>query len=574
MNSDIDQVLERVNILDVISQYVKLRKTGKNFIGLCPFHQEKTPSFTVSVEKQIYYCFGCHEGGNAINFLAKYEHSTFFEALENLASQVGIELSRRGGTPRKPILDALTRLSEYYQETLSRSRSALKYLNDREIDSETIAQFKLGFSERRTYGKDFAKRLGAPLDILFSAGIMKLRDSGEMYDIFRGRIVIPIPNVNGRVIGFGGRAIEKGVLPKYINSPESAVFAKRSVVYGLDRAKHDVAKQDHALVVEGYFDLISLHKAGIVNAVASLGTAITEEQISRLRNFTENITLVLDGDEAGIKSALRLISLFGGMDVNGNMVILPDNHDPDSFIREQGTKAFAALVEERKPLLDRLVEASAKQRDLKTLEGRLHLIMSILPHIENINDSLRRRLYVQRLSELTGVEEGLFWDRLSEKSKSPKDDSSGGRDTESIVEKSLIGILLNNPEFIEDLAEKGVENQVKDVHLRKLLSLIFDHYHKNGDLNLNVFLSSLEDPELRKKAMSAVMNGTEHDRQETAKLISDYVYHTEKVLMREEAKDITQRLLEAERKGDEKSLRELLERKKRVATAMKYKSAK
>jgi DNA primase len=574
MSSDLDQVLERVNILDVVSQYVKLRKAGRNFVGLCPFHQEKTPSFTVSVEKQIYYCFGCHEGGNVVNFLAKYERLSFFEALENLATQVGVELNRRSNAPRKSISDALMRLAEHYQRNLTRSRLAQKYLHDRGIDSETIGRFKLGFSDRQAPGKDFAKHLGVPLDLLITAGIMKLRENGEMYDIFRGRVTVPICDLNGKVVGFGARSIDQGGLPKYINSPESPVFSKRSILYGLDLAKREAVAKDHVIVVEGYFDLISLHRVGIVNAVASLGTAITEDQISRLRNFTENITLVLDGDEAGIKSALRLIPLFGGMNVNGTMIILPNQHDPDSFLRAQGREAFDGLLKERKPLLDCLVEAKAKEHNLKTIEGKLSLVESVLPHIGNIDDSLRKRLYVQRLSELTGVEESLFWDHISENRKETTDKDTIERDSESMAEKSLVGVLLNQPEFIREVVGKGIETQIKDLQLRKVLSVIFELYRQNGDVNLNLFLSNVEDSELRTKALSAVMTGAEHGDGETAKFVSDYLDHTEAVLMREEAKSITQRLQEAERKGDESALRALLERKKQVATAMKYKSAK
>ena len=349
MSSVLDEVLGRVDILDIVSQYVKLRKGGRNFIGLCPFHKEKTPSFTVSPEKQICYCFGCHEGGNAVAFLARYERSTFQEALENLANQLGIKSYGKAGARRTPVFDALSKLAGYYQENLKRSTPAQRYLADRRIDKQLIEDFGLGFSERKAFAKDFSKRLGIPLDMLFTSGILKMRDGGDVYDIFRGRVVIPIRDANGKVIGFGGRALEKDALPKYINSPESPVFSKRSVLYGLDRAKREIADKDEAIIVEGYFDLIALHGAGIRNSVATLGTSVTEEQVSRLRNRTENITLVMDGDEAGVKSALRLVTVFGEMGINGNMVILPDGHDPDSLIRKEGAAGFSLAMETRNP---------------------------------------------------------------------------------------------------------------------------------------------------------------------------------------------------------------------------------
>jgi DNA primase len=572
MNSSLEQVLERINILDVVSQYVKLRKAGRNFVGLCPFHQEKTPSFTVSVEKQIYYCFGCHEGGNAVNFISKYEKTTFFEALEGLASQVGVEISKKGESRRKPIFDALTKLSEHYQDNLRRSSAAIKYLSDRGIDSKTIGHFGLGYAERRIYERDFAKRLGAPIDMLLSSGILKMKDGGDIYDIFRGRIVIPICDANGKVVGFGGRGMEKDVIPKYINSPESSVFSKRSILYGLDKAKREIAAQDHAIVVEGYFDLISLHQSGITNVIATLGTAITAEQISRLRNFSANITLMLDGDDAGIKSALRLISLFAEMDINGNMVILPDNHDPDSFVRKMGAEAFIDIVKYKKPLLDCFFEISSKQHNVKTLEGKLAFIKSIVPYLEGIKDSVKHQLYVHRLSELTGVDENLFLKRLQE--RIIEDKEQNGRNSESIIEKIVIGVVLNKPEFIQNLLEKGVQNRIKDVGFRKLLSKLFEYYEKNGTLDLKLFLNVLEEPELREKALKAAMDVTEHSEPEMERLFTDYLYHTDSIQIREEASRITERLAEAERIGDEKALLELLERKRQIATAMKYKSAK
>lgn len=573
MSSVLDEVLGRVNILDVVSQYVKLRKAGRNFVGLCPFHKEKTPSFSVSVEKQIFYCFGCHEGGNAVAFLAKYERSTFQEALEGLATQLGIETRKRMGPRQTPVFDALSRLAAYYQENLKRSGQALKYLADRGIGKQVIDEFRLGYSERTNHRADFAKRLGVPLDMLFSSGILKMREGGgETYDIFRGRVVIPIFDANGKVVGFGGRALMKDAVPKYINSPESSVFSKRSLLYGLDKAKREIAEKDEAIIVEGYFDLIALHAAGVRNSVATLGTSVTEEQISRLRNHTENITLMLDGDEAGVKSALRLIGLFAEMGVNGSMVVLPDGHDPDSLLRKEGLPGFLRATEDKRPLLDYFFEFHRKKHGLRTLEGRLGFIRTVVPHLEGIRDSVRRRLYVQRLSELTGVEEYRFWDTLREKGKEDAAEKEEG--SRSVIEKKVVGILLSRPQSAEYFREKEVERLIKDKDLRELTSRIIGYVEDHGSLDLRLFLDVLERPELREMAASAAMELTECDEQEMDRVLADYLYHAENRLIQEEAKGITERLIEAEKQGDEKTLKELLEKKMQVVTAMKFKSAK
>jgi DNA primase len=572
MNSALDEVLGRVNILDIVSQHVKLRKAGRNFLGLCPFHKEKTPSFTVSTEKQIYYCFGCHEGGNVVNFLAKYERSTFYEALEGLASQLGIETHRGPGTSRKPVFDALSRLADYYHENLLRSDFALKYLDSRQIDRRAVDDFRLGYSERSTYGKDFAKRIGAPLDVLISAGILKARDGGETYDIFRGRVIIPIFDVNSKVVGFGGRAMGKEVQPKYINSPESPVFLKRSVLYGLNRARREITDRNEAIIVEGYFDLISLHRAGIGNAVATLGTSVTEEQVSRLRNCTENITLMLDGDEAGIKSALRLITLFGEMGINGNMVVLPDGHDPDSFVRIKGTVGFNAVMDEKKPLLDYFFESSVKKHGLKTLDGKIRFIGSVLPYIEDMKDPVRRRLYTKRLSDLTGVEEELFLEKM--KVARLHNVTAGENEPRSVIDEKVVGIAISRPEFMEFLKGKGVEDYIKDNDLRELFARALDYYNANSSLDLKVFVNVLDRAELREKAVSTAMDVAECELQEMERILVDYLSHMENSLIREKAKGITERLAEAEKRGDMEALQELLEKKRQVVAAMKCKSAK
>jgi DNA primase len=572
MSSVLDEVLERINILDIVSQYVKLRKTGRNFVGLCPFHKEKTPSFSVSPEKQIYYCFGCHEGGNAVNFLAKYERSTFQEALETLANQAGIETARRISARRTPVFDALSKLADYFHETLKRSNPALKYLSDRRIDRRMIEEFKLGYSERAGFTRDLSRRLAIPGDMLLSTGIVKMRENGDLYDIFRGRIVVPICDVRGKIIGFGGRAIGRDVLPKYINSPESPVFTKRSVLYGLEKAKREITEKDEAVIVEGYFDLISLHAAGVLHAVATLGTSVTEEQISRLRNYTENITLMLDGDEAGIKSALRLIALFGEMGINGNMVVLPDGEDPDSFVRTRGVAGFEGAMAGKKPLLDYFFDLHVKKHGMGTLEGKMAFIRSVTPFLEDMRDSVKRRLYVQRLSELTGVEEYRFWDRMRERRKADEDVFE--HELRSVIDEKVVGIVMNRPEFVRLLKGKGVEGSITDRDLGEVLSRLLDYHERNGSLDIKLFLNVLERPELREKAVRLSMDAAGCDEQEMERIVSDYLCYLEKKLIREEARGITEKLAEAEKRGDEKALQELLERKRRVLTAMRQKSAK
>lgn len=569
MTSLLETVLERVNILDIVSQYVKLRRAGKDFLGLCPFHKEKTPSFTVSTEKQIYYCFGCHEGGNAVHFLSKYDHLSFQEALESLADQLGIKMRSRSGGKRIPILEALSKLADYYHGNLMKSQAARDYLAKRGINEKTVDEFNLGYSEKVSYTQEFAKRLGVPLDLLFSIGLFKMRNNG-IYDIFRGRIVVPILDVNNKVIGFGGRGLESDVLPKYLNSPESGVFSKRSVLYGLDKARKHIADRDEALIVEGYFDLISLHQAGVRNVVATLGTSITEEQVSKLRNYTERITLMLDGDEAGVKSTLRLIGLFGEMGVTGKMVVLPEAHDPDSLIREKGVSGFDEVLQTKRPILDYSFDFHMRRCGLSTVEGKQAFIRTILPQLEAMSDAVTKRLYVQRLAELTGVEEYRFWDTIKE--KRVEGNTEGG--ASGTVERKIIGICLNRPSLMGLLKGKEVKSYIADGQSQQILDRMIEHYEEHGCLEVSQFIAMLEGDELKNSVLSSALDVSDYPADEMEKVIQDYCQHVERKRLKEEARQITDRLAEAEQRGDERALVELLERKRQVVQVMRSKSAK
>jgi DNA primase len=281
---------------------------------------------------------------------------------------------------------------------------------------------------------------------------------------------------------------------------------------------------------------------------------------------------MLDGDEAGIKSALRLVTIFGEMDINGRMVVLPEGHDPDSFIRAEGVAGFNRVMEEKKPLLDYFFEINVKKHGLRTLEGRVAFVKSVLPYIEGIRDSVRRRLYTRRLSVLTGVEEDLFLEKAR-----PILSYAGSREDRqprNAIEEKVVGIIISNPELMELIRGKGVEEHIKDRDVKELLIRALDYYQSNSSLDLKLFLNVLERAELREKAVSTAMDVAECDHQEMKTILSDYLSHVENSLIRDEAKGITEMLVEAEKRGDEKALQELLERKRRVVEAMKCKSAK
>lgn len=568
MRSDVDHLLSKVSILDVVSQYVKLRKAGKDYNGLCPFHKEKTPSFTVSIEKQIYYCFGCHEGGNVINFIMKYENLSFQEALESLAAQYGVKLERRGDGKRPHQHDALLKLAEHYHRSLKSNDTALRYLSDRGIDKDAIDEFMIGYSDRqRNSLKDFLHRSGISNDLLLNTGVARVK-GGEIYDIFRGRVVVPIFDVNRKVIAFGARALEKDAIPKYINSPESSIFSKRFSLFGIDRARRDIVEKNEVYIVEGYFDLIALYMKGIRNVVSTLGTSITEGQLSKVRNYTDNVTLMLDGDEAGIKSALRLIETLSEMDINGNMVVLPQGHDPDSYVRAEGIDGLNAVIGKRKPILDYFFDYYMARCKLNIPEGKLAFIKLVLPHVDAIKNAVKRRLYVQRLSELTGVEEHYFIEGL----KDHRIKESAGpiqKDSTNIIGKRVIGVLMNHPDLIHIFEGKEVRRYLRNDEIGLVLTKMIQCFEEENRLEINSFVGLLEKAELRDFVVQTAFEMAGCDEAESKRILSDYLRYLEMKQAKEEARRITERLSEAERKGDDREVMELLQQKRQVLASIK-----
>jgi len=560
MRSTLEELLYKVNIVDVVSQHVKLRKSGKDFIGLCPFHKEKTPSFTVSIEKQIYYCFGCHEGGNVINFLMKLENMTFQETLENLAHEYGVEI-KKGGTKRSNSFDAMSKLAGFYHQNIKNARLAREYLLKRGIGPDVIDEFKIGYSDRSRHTiQTFLKNAGIPRDILLNTGILRVKDK-DIYDIFMGRVVVPIFDVNRKVIGFGGRTIEKDGFPKYINSPESPIFSKGSSLFGIDKARKHITDKNEVFIVEGYFDFIALYTGGLKNIVSTLGTSVTEGQLTKLRSYTDNITLMLDGDEAGIKSALRLIGLLSELDINGNMVVLPDGHDPDSFIKKEGEDGLHRVIATKKPILDYYFDYCMAKWGVKTLENKRVFIKSVLPYIEGIRSGVKKRLYIKRLSELTGVEEYYFWDGSNKTMMAPssKDDVSS-----SIIERRVVGALMGKPVLLNILKEKEVIKYVKDAEIKEILSNMCDFFEKKGDIEVNSFINVLGKDNLRDLVVNAVFDVADYKDDELEKVLMDYLRHMEKKSAKDKAIKITERMLEAEKRGDDKEIMELLNEKKKV----------
>ena len=409
----IDELLARLDVVEVIDRRVPLKKAGKDFKACCPFHNEKTPSFTVSRPKQFYHCFGCGVSGTAITFLMEFEHLSFPEAVEELAGEAGLEVpdtgpARSGDNPTLPLLEILGEASRYYKDQLRSHTDAsttIAYLKQRGLTGEIAAQFDLGYAPTGWDNLSSTAGNEEKLDLMVKAGLISKRESGGHYDRFRARVIFPIHDSKGRVIAFGGRLLDKGE-PKYLNSPETPVFHKGSELYNLHRARSAIAQQQMSIVVEGYMDVLALAQHGIDHCVATLGTATTTTHLQRLFRLAPSIVFCFDGDRAGRDAAGRALEIALPLLESGRQVsflFLPDGEDPDSVIRDQGADTFRTLIESATPLPDLLFDTLLNQTDLTRMDGKARLATLARPLISRVPEGPLRELMQQRLSDLTGV---------------------------------------------------------------------------------------------------------------------------------------------------------------------------
>jgi len=412
--SFIDELMGRTDIVEVINARVPLKKAGREYKACCPFHGEKTPSFTVSPNKQFYHCFGCGAHGTALGFLMDFEHLSFPEAVEELASLAGLEVPREespGSERRTDLYGLLDAVAAFYREELKRHAPAIDYLKARGVSGATAATFGLGWAPDAW--DTVLKRFGRDADAiqrLTTAGLLIERDGGGHYDRFRGRVMFPICDARGRVIAFGGRVLGKDE-PKYLNSPETPLFHKGRELYGLYEARQALRQIDRLLVVEGYMDVVGLREAGIPWAVATLGTATTPEHLERLFRVTEEVVFCFDGDRAGRQAAWRALenalpTLGAGRQVR--FLFLPEGEDPDSLVRAEGAEAFTARLARALPLSDYLHDELAARVDMNSMDGRARLAELAKPLVAKVPEGVFRALLVRRIARAVGMDEGAY----------------------------------------------------------------------------------------------------------------------------------------------------------------------
>ncbi|MEZ5599140.1 MAG: DNA primase [Pseudomonadales bacterium] len=454
--SFINDLLARVDIVDVIERRVPLRKAGKDYKARCPFHEEKTPSFTVSQQKQLYHCFGCGASGGALGVLMEYDQLEFVPAVEALAALAGVEVPREAGGPPKRsdegLYAVMERANRYFRTTLKSSRTAIDYLKGRGVNGVTAQTFGIGFAPDgwnniATALPDVAEAT------LLELGLLTRNDSGRVYDKFRARVMFPIRDTRGRVVGFGGRVLGGDDGPKYLNSPETPIFHKGQELYGLYEARRSVRKLDRLIVVEGYLDVVSMAQAGISTCVAALGTAISTEQMRKLFRYVDDVVCCFDGDRAGRQAAWRALEASLPVLSEGKrarFVFLPEGEDPDSLVRKIGKDAFLARLDGAIPAVEYLFSTLSQGLNLDSLDDRARLVSLARPHIEKVQEGVLRDLMLQHLQRLSGsrLPRAMPVQTAERPRRAPGPPQAAGR-----LRERLHLITLRYPEVVAPLIE-------------------------------------------------------------------------------------------------------------------------
>lgn len=467
-SSQLDTITAKLDITEVVSEYVSLKKTGKNFKALCPFHEEKTPSFVVNPEKQIFHCFGCGIGGNAIKFIMTAEKVSFPQAVMLAAKKAGIKINVAGYAPeddekREKLIRANEFAAECYKNALfsQQGKRAMDYLFERNFAEKEISRFSLGFApnSRDCLQKKISEKNLDKADFM-KAGL--LNESGV--DIFRNRIMFPIFDFRGKIAGFGGRALDDETLPKYLNTGENAVFNKSRLLYGFNWAKDAVKQKNFVMLVEGYFDVLKLHSSGIENCAAPMGTSLTDSQLHFLKRFTDKMLLLFDSDEAGIKASLRNLESVLAMGFETKICLLPANFDPDGFIDEYGIDAFKNILGQSKGFLEFVLNAESQRNDINTPRGKSAAARETLKFISVIPDEIEKAEHLKILAEKLGLKESMLENYLGDMERAKREPAAIPEKKPPAVndsaENMLIGLLLSENGFWNQLAEwKGMLTQ-------------------------------------------------------------------------------------------------------------------
>jgi DNA primase len=557
----IEEIRSSINIVHYISQFVNLKKTGQNYKGLCPFHTEKTPSFIVNPEKQIFKCFGCGKGGNIYTFIMDYEKHSFVDAVKKAADFAGISL---------PVTEQSAKEINYFQKLYQINENACEFFEDilykpkneeqlnyflkRNISEKTIKAFRLGYAPD-SYDQLLGRLKNSVLDLQEAAKlglIQEKEDKGKFYDKFRHRVMFPFQNVSGKIIGFGGRKLREEQQPKYLNSPESPVYKKGKILYGLHQAVNSIRENGFVIIVEGYFDLLRLVEEGIKNTAATSGTSLTEEQAKLLRRYTKDIYIAYDGDSAGIKAAIRNAQIIEKYDMNAFIISLPEQDDPDSFVLNNGLAAFKELLKEKTLPIDFQINAFLNTNKNPSIEQKDSFIQEILSSLLEMRNQIKTGLYIHQLAERLQINESLLINQINslkrQKYRSFRSKNKAGEEVSSTVkrrvhsgiyeaEKGLIGLLLNSTQEIQNYIIANVSYELfENEQLLHIYEFIMQELEEVGKIDLGKIMQSFQEDEESNKVISEI---AVNDYINEMKFAKDCIFQLKKWDLEKKAQDIS-----------------------------------
>ena len=568
----IDEIRDRTDIVTVISDHVVLKKVGKNFKGLCPFHSEKTPSFSVSPDKRIYHCFGCGVGGNVFKFLMEIQSISFPEVLKVLAERAGIPLPRNSSDhstdPGHKERESLRKLNEaatrYFQSLLKNPEgglSARNYLTSRHFDAETLERYRVGWAAPTWKGllTHVQQKSSVTQEQLLKSGlIIKKEDSSTVYDRFRGRVIFPIKDLHSNIIGFGGRSINEEDQPKYLNSPETLLYQKSETLFGMDQAKQAIRKENQVILVEGYFDQMRAVQHGVEYVVATCGTALTAKQASMLRNHAETAILIFDSDSAGRSAAEKGFDILLEHGMNVKIVVLPDGQDPDSFIQEQGAESFLEKIRNAKPFMESYIDALVRESPGQTPADKVKMANQILPLLTKIKNTVERSAWLEKFTSKTNIDDRTF---LKELSKALTQNQPRMAETKSELapllnlEKHLVHLILSDKETAQMVLLEVDPEDFSDPILKNIAQTCRQKIDNDEDLRIDQLLGQTEDPETRNVLSRLGLESVEFESPE--RTMKDCIGKFKNIHLKSKIKDLKLQRLDAAKAGQVERSQEL-----------------
>lgn len=525
----LDEIRNRLDITEIISEYVPLKPSGKGHKGLCPFHQEKTPSFMVDSEKQIFHCFGCGEGGNVFSFIMKIEKVNFPEAVKLLADKAGIQLPTARNQDNiinkdKEVILSLNEIADkYFQQNLFKQngKNAIKYLANRHFKKEIIKKYHIGYAipGYDNLIKIFIQKKYKIQDVIKAGLAVKSRKSNNTIDYFRGRVIFPIMNLQGKIIAFGGRVLDDS-LPKYINSPETAVYSKGQHLYGLFQAKKSIRQKNQIIIMEGYTDVLMSHQYGVENAVGSLGTALTTRQIDLIRRYADEVIIAFDSDTAGKNATLRSLNLIKKVGLKVRILSLPAESDPADILLKKGKEYFDNLIKNALPLIDYKLKVLMQQHNYKSSEGKIEIVKGLFEDLNNIESPLEINIEVKKIAEKLGLEEEVILKDLNRFRRGNRTlpNLSAKNIVESThinAEKILIGSMVNENKKIEKIFSEIGINDFKIKEHKEIVMVIKSLFEEGEKVNIQKIIDRLEDQKIINLLSQIVLKDVIYSDEET-----------------------------------------------------------